>query len=481
MEDVHGWVHQDVGGTMADIPPASLDPIFFLHHSYVDFLLWCWQVNYPLTGKYLFEATQQYFPFLNGNGTVVSPADIMSPINLGHNYMISSQSAIWHNGRRLAAAAAADEQQPQCIGDDGLGCRPYGASKQQRQQRQELFRGDKGALAQARRALHQEVDDASATATVQNAADAVVMTPQLPSASPPPPSPTANPKDTLINYVKYLQSEYDGYMYQARLFNVDCKSVGQPWIIMGFLKDNAAADSNGGTNSNSSSATAGSSAGGSSDGGVAAAEDASVQGGPASVAAESRSSGSSEGDINGRRPWRSYTNQKNYCSSWGAVSCWMGMAPDVNVSVTLDLTGCLRSSGRNPDQPPKNAANPAEGPEMVPVNLDDLEFRAFIRDTSEEITDKIPALKSSPAVLTWTWIFGRNAPRSAVGKSAIAEAAVAAGLDAVPVPTALFTADVVVGAGGVPAVVQLEERPAVFGRATGVAEYDVDGVHARLL
>jgi len=295
--------------------------------------------------------------------------------------------------------------------------------------------------------------------------------------------PATNPKDTLIDYVKYLQSEYDGYMFQARLFQVDCKSIGQPWVIMVFLRDNTTTSSNSSSSSGVADGATSSSGTSSSTTTGAAAEDASIQGTPAEAIPAVRPADSSSSNADGasRPTWRSYTQQKNYCSAWAAVSCWMGMAPDAEVSVTLDLTGCLRTNSRNRDQPPKNPANPADGPAAVPVTLEDLEFRAFLRDTSEDITDRVSAFKKSPAVLTWTWIFGRSAPRSAVGKSAIADAAVAAGLDAVPVPEALFSADIVVPQGGVPTVVQLEERPQLFGRATGIAEYDVDGVRARLL
>jgi len=162
----------------------------------------------------------------------------------------------------------------------------------------------------------------------------------------------------------------------------------------------------------------------------------------------------------------------------------MAMSPAAKVSVTLDLTKCLRSSSAfNPDQPPLNPADPSLGPAKAPVTLDDLEFRAYLRGTSEDITEKVNLAKL-PAALTWSWMFdhGPNLSQgSNTGDSAVAAAAAAEGLGEVPVPQELYTAQVVAGEGGVPKVIKSEAKPAVFGNAGGVFEYEAGGRRVRLL
>ncbi len=43
LENVHGGVHGWVGGTMSQVPTAAFDPIFWSHHSFIDFLWHLWQ------------------------------------------------------------------------------------------------------------------------------------------------------------------------------------------------------------------------------------------------------------------------------------------------------------------------------------------------------------------------------------------------------------------------------------------------------
>jgi len=42
-DDVHVWV----GGTMAEIPFAAYDPVFFAHHAMIDRLWRLWQLRHP--------------------------------------------------------------------------------------------------------------------------------------------------------------------------------------------------------------------------------------------------------------------------------------------------------------------------------------------------------------------------------------------------------------------------------------------------
>lgn len=36
LEDVHNYVHGEIGGCMGDVPTAAFDPLFFFHHCNVD-------------------------------------------------------------------------------------------------------------------------------------------------------------------------------------------------------------------------------------------------------------------------------------------------------------------------------------------------------------------------------------------------------------------------------------------------------------
>jgi tyrosinase len=47
IEGVHDQVHVYVGGTMADIPVAAFDPIFWAHHCMIDRLWYLWQLRHP--------------------------------------------------------------------------------------------------------------------------------------------------------------------------------------------------------------------------------------------------------------------------------------------------------------------------------------------------------------------------------------------------------------------------------------------------
>jgi tyrosinase len=50
LEQIHDFVHVWVGGTMAEIPFAAYDPLFFAHHAMVDRLWRLWQLRHPTAG-----------------------------------------------------------------------------------------------------------------------------------------------------------------------------------------------------------------------------------------------------------------------------------------------------------------------------------------------------------------------------------------------------------------------------------------------
>ncbi len=50
VEQLHDAVHVWVGGTVAEIPYAAYDPIFFAHHAMIDRLWRLWQLRHPTAG-----------------------------------------------------------------------------------------------------------------------------------------------------------------------------------------------------------------------------------------------------------------------------------------------------------------------------------------------------------------------------------------------------------------------------------------------
>lgn len=82
LEGVHGGVHVWVGGSMASIPTAPADPLFWMHHANIDRLWWVWQSSPAGTGK---------SPSLSGPAAVMDPwayteTDTRSITALGYDY-----------------------------------------------------------------------------------------------------------------------------------------------------------------------------------------------------------------------------------------------------------------------------------------------------------------------------------------------------------------------------------------------------------
>ena len=50
LEQIHDDIHIWVGGTMAEIPFAAYDPLFFAHHATVDRVWRLWQLRHPTAG-----------------------------------------------------------------------------------------------------------------------------------------------------------------------------------------------------------------------------------------------------------------------------------------------------------------------------------------------------------------------------------------------------------------------------------------------
>ena len=399
----------------------------------VDFLLWLWQINFPDEAETLFVETPEYVPFKNdtNDAKAFSPDAIFDPENLDYYYEQSSTGTLWHDGEEGDGSDPEEDGGRKLL---GAGSGVEGAC-QQRKHRRRLVQQ------QRQRQLLQEAEDATAVTgqggAGTTAAGAVpkksVAAPKLGQRKRQPKQGSADPKSaaaqaSLRDFVQRLQKDYFGYRYQARLLEVDCKAEQEPWVIVALLKSNVAA----GTAANAN--------------------------------------------------WRSLREQQNACAVWSAQSCKQGAG---KASVNLDLTNCLKRDGWNPDQAPKDAAHPENGPAAVPVSLEDVEFRALLRDQEVDVTEKVGILKLSAAI-TWTWLFDQQgAARQQHGKKgstdggAIAAAAAAEGVAAGPV--GLFETIVVAGAGGVPKVEKAKSRPALFARSGGLVEFEAGGSRKRLL
>ncbi|KAJ5899989.1 Concanavalin A-like lectin/glucanases superfamily [Penicillium taxi] len=106
--NIHGWVGGDFNGHMSQIPVATFDPIFWLHHCNIDRLFALWQGKNPdkwfeeLEGDKVNKFFQEIIgmdigdkitentklrPFHKDvDGTVMTPVDVRFPYSLGYTY-----------------------------------------------------------------------------------------------------------------------------------------------------------------------------------------------------------------------------------------------------------------------------------------------------------------------------------------------------------------------------------------------------------
>ena len=93
IEQVHDDVHIWIGGTVADVPYAAYDPIFWAHHAMIDRLWRLWQLRHPTAGmpSSLLRKALRPFP--------ITVADTVSTSTLGYDYSVFSSRTIL-NGQR---------------------------------------------------------------------------------------------------------------------------------------------------------------------------------------------------------------------------------------------------------------------------------------------------------------------------------------------------------------------------------------------
>ncbi|KAJ6103635.1 Concanavalin A-like lectin/glucanases superfamily [Penicillium sp. IBT 16267x] len=103
--NIHGWVGGDLNGHMSQIPVATFDPMFWLHHCNIDRIFALWQALNP--DKWIEKSTVNSFfqeiiglevgneitpntglrPFhKDTTGTLMKPTDVRYPYKLGHTY-----------------------------------------------------------------------------------------------------------------------------------------------------------------------------------------------------------------------------------------------------------------------------------------------------------------------------------------------------------------------------------------------------------
>jgi tyrosinase len=80
LESYHDDVHVWVGGTMAEIPLAAYDPIFFAHHTMIDRIWRLWQLRHP-TVVVPADLTNEALPPFN-----ITVAQTLSVNALGYDY-----------------------------------------------------------------------------------------------------------------------------------------------------------------------------------------------------------------------------------------------------------------------------------------------------------------------------------------------------------------------------------------------------------
>jgi tyrosinase len=89
LEQIHDHIHIWVSGTMAEVPFAAYDPIFFAHHAMVDRIWRLWQLRHPTAGVPADLIDEALPPF---NITV---RQTLSTTTLGYDYAsFSSRTTI---------------------------------------------------------------------------------------------------------------------------------------------------------------------------------------------------------------------------------------------------------------------------------------------------------------------------------------------------------------------------------------------------
>jgi len=89
VEDPHGSVHANlIQGWMGSVSTAAFDPIFFIHHSFVDYAYWVWQQEHPSVPVPAWDSDTPLVPFIwSDDGREVTNEEMHVEIDtLGYTY-----------------------------------------------------------------------------------------------------------------------------------------------------------------------------------------------------------------------------------------------------------------------------------------------------------------------------------------------------------------------------------------------------------
>lgn len=95
--DTHRGAHVWIGGAMST-PLSPRDPIFYLHHTYIDKLWADWQIQHPSESSFIINSMIRYDGTYVFNGTIlplINPNDILSSHSLGVFYAEDQKAELY--------------------------------------------------------------------------------------------------------------------------------------------------------------------------------------------------------------------------------------------------------------------------------------------------------------------------------------------------------------------------------------------------
>jgi hypothetical protein len=94
-----------------------------------------------------------------------------------------------------------------------------------------------------------------------------------------------------------------------------------------------------------------------------------------------------------------------FCDHWFGFSCWMDDVPFDETDVELDLTGCFKRNGLEPNRAPKVPGSPEQGPASVPLRVRDLVF--YVTDAQDKDITSTFQFRDRVAI-TWTYVVNQQ-------------------------------------------------------------------------
>lgn len=103
LETPHNNVHNYIGDWMPEVPVSSFDPIFWLHHCFIDLLFWQWQVKNNMTTQINYPQNYlQLVPFKNqATGSYYTINDVANISQFGYSYPAFNFEELGSDSRRI--------------------------------------------------------------------------------------------------------------------------------------------------------------------------------------------------------------------------------------------------------------------------------------------------------------------------------------------------------------------------------------------